>query len=168
MNRGLCFWRSRRYRGSPPKGDADCCEARGGKSVFLKFLSSFKAPLNRDAILAAIALTISWGPLSRKRISKLTAQTLPWYLRLYGVMVGAIIPAEHHKSGLLCGIPRYERFSTWTMADLYFMAITQQEANYGRSPSTANPCWSTDFKRSRRYLCTRSQGSCCCRWSANP
>ena len=107
-----------------PRAMLTAVSARGGKSVFLKLLGSFKAPLNRDAILAAIALTISWGPMSRKRISKLTAQTLPWYLRLYGVMVGAIIPAEHHKSGLLFGIPRDERFSTWTMADLCFMAIT--------------------------------------------
>ena len=107
-----------------PEAMLTAVSKRGGKSVFLKFLGSLKAPLNRDAILAAIALTISWGPLSRKRISMLTAQTLPWYLRLYGVMIGATIPAEHHKSGSLCGIPHNERFSTWTMADLCFMAIT--------------------------------------------
>ena len=35
----------------------------------------------------------------RKRITRLTAETLPWYLRLYGVMVGATIPGEHHQSG---------------------------------------------------------------------
>ena len=98
--------------------------ARGGKSVFLKFLGTFGGRLNRDAILAAIALTISWGPLMRKRISKLTARTLPWYLRLYGVMVGATIPGDQHQPGSLCGIPREERFSTWTMADLCFLAMT--------------------------------------------
>ena len=97
---------------------------RGATSAFLKFLDTFDERLNRDAILAAIALTISWGPLMRKRITKLTAQTLPWYLRLYGVMVGATIPGEHHKHGSLCGIPREERFSTWTMADLCFLAVT--------------------------------------------
>ncbi len=98
--------------------------ARGGKSVFLKFLGSLGGRLNRDAILAAIALTISWGPLMRKRITKLTARTLPWHLRLYGVMVGATIPGQHHQPGSLCGIPREERFSTWTMADLCFLAMT--------------------------------------------
>src|SRR5262249_5470148 len=56
---------------------------RGGKSVFLKCLESLNTP-SRDAILAAIATTIAWGPLMRKRISRLTAETLPWYLRLYG------------------------------------------------------------------------------------
>lgn len=98
--------------------------ARGGKSVFLKFLTGIDARLNRDAILAAIALTISWGPLMRKRITKLTARNLPWYLRLYGVMVGATIPGEHHQPGSLYGIPREERFSEWTMADLCYLAMT--------------------------------------------
>ena len=60
----------------------------------------------------------------RKRITRLTAETLPWYLRLYGVMVGATIPGEHHQSGSLRGIPRDERFGQWTMADLCFLAMT--------------------------------------------
>ena len=60
----------------------------------------------------------------RKRITRLTAETLPWYLRLYGVMVGATIPGEHHQSGSLRGIPRDERFGRWTMADLCFLAMT--------------------------------------------
>lgn len=60
----------------------------------------------------------------RKRISRLTAETLPWYLRLYGVMVGATIPGEHHRPGSLRGIPRDERFGQWTMADLCFLAMT--------------------------------------------
>jgi hypothetical protein len=98
--------------------------ARGGRSAFLKFLGGPGGRLSRDAILAAIATTIAWGPLMRKRISRLTAETLPWYLRLYGVMVGATIPGEHHRSGSLWGIRRDERFGQWTMADLCFLAMT--------------------------------------------
>ncbi len=97
---------------------------RGAKSVFLDFLGQLGGRLSRDAILAAIATTISWGPLVRKRISRLTAETLPWYLRLYGVMVGATIPGRHHESGSLYGISRAERFGSWTMADLCYLAIT--------------------------------------------
>ncbi len=107
-----------------PEAMLAAVKARGGKSAFLKYLETFDGRLNRDAILAAIALTISWGPLMRKRISRLTAETLPWYLRLYGVMVGATIPGEHHQPGSLYGIPREERFSNWTMADLCFLAMT--------------------------------------------
>jgi succinyl-CoA synthetase alpha subunit len=107
-----------------PEAMLKAVKARGGKSAFLKYLTTLDGRLNRDAILAAIALTISWGPLMRKRISRLTAETLPWYLRLYGVMVGATIPTEHHQPGSLCGIPREERFSKWSMADLCFLAMT--------------------------------------------
>ena len=107
-----------------PEAMLAAIEARGGKSAFLKYLKGLGGRLSRDAILAAIATTISWGPLMRKRITRLTAETLPWYLRLYGVMVGATIPGEHHQSGSLRGIPRDERFGQWTMADLCFLAMT--------------------------------------------
>jgi len=110
-----------------PEAMLHAVEARGGKSVFLKFLARLDQRLSRDAILAAISVTISWGPLMRKRISRLTAETLPWYLRLYGVMVGATIPGRHHQSGSLYGIPRDDRFGKWTMADLCFLAMTGQK-----------------------------------------
>jgi len=102
---------------------------RGGKSVFLKFVESLGGRPSRDAVLAAIATTLAWGPLMRKRISRITAESLPWYLRLYGVMIGASIPGEYHQHGSLRGIPREERFGRWTMADFLFLALT------GKKPS---------------------------------
>lgn len=98
--------------------------ARGGRSIFLKLLETFGVPVHRDAVLAALSTTIAWSPLQRKRISRLTARTLPWYLRLYGVMIGVSIPGEQHQRDSLCGIPRQERFATWAMADLVFLALT--------------------------------------------
>ncbi len=114
-----------------PEAMLAAVQARGGKSAFLKFLATLGGRPSRDAILAAISLTIAWGPLMRKRISRLTAETLPWYLRLYGVLVGATIPGQHHRSGSLYGIPRDERFGKWTMADLCFLAMT------GKKPTAA-------------------------------
>jgi succinyl-CoA synthetase alpha subunit len=104
---------------------------RGGRSLFLKFVESLGVRPSRDAILAAIAMTIAWGPLMRKRISRLTAETLPWYLRLYGVMIGASVPGRHHQHGSLCGISREDRFGRWTMADMLFLALT------GKKPTEA-------------------------------
>jgi hypothetical protein len=104
---------------------------RGAKSVFIDFLLRLDGRLSRDAILAAISTTISWGPLVRKRISRLTAETLPWYLRLYGVMVGSSIPAAQHQWKSLCGISQAERYGQWTMADLCYLAMT------GRKPTPA-------------------------------
>jgi len=104
---------------------------RGARSVFLKFVEGLDGRPSRDAILAAISTTIAWSPLMRKRISRLTAETLPWYLRLYGVMIGASIPAEHHRHGSLWGIPRAERFGHWTTAEFLFLALT------GKKPTEA-------------------------------
>jgi succinyl-CoA synthetase alpha subunit len=104
---------------------------RGARSVFVRMLESLGAPVHRDAVLAALATTIAWRPLMSKRISRVTARTLPWYLRLYGVMIGASIPGELHQRGSLCGVSRQERFAKWTMADFAFLAIT------GRKPTDA-------------------------------
>jgi succinyl-CoA synthetase alpha subunit len=107
-----------------PEAMLKAVHQRGGKSLFLTFLNHLGDRPSRDAILAAISTTIAWGPLMRKRISRLTAETLPWYLRLYGVMIGASIPAKHHRHGSLWGIPREERFGRWAMADFLFLALT--------------------------------------------
>jgi hypothetical protein len=104
---------------------------RGGHSVFLTFLESIGGRPSRDAVLAAISMTIAWSPLMRKRISRLTAESLPWYLRLYGVMIGASIPGRYHQRGSLRGISREERFGKWTMADFLFLALT------GKKPTEA-------------------------------
>ena len=109
---------------SHPEAMLAAVRDRGAKSVFLELLLRQGGRLSRDAILAAISTTIAWGPLVRKRISRLTAETLPWYLRLYGTMVGASIPARHHQWGSLAGISQAERYGAWTMADLCFLAIT--------------------------------------------
>ncbi|HEY0855879.1 MAG TPA: CoA-binding protein [Albitalea sp.] len=114
---------------SHPEAMLQAVRERGAKSVFIDFLLRLDGRLSRDAILAAISITIAWGPLVRKRISRLTAETLPWYLRLYGVMVGSSIPARHHQWGSLCGISQAERYGHWTMADLCCLAMT------GRKPT---------------------------------
>jgi len=108
-----------------PRPDAmlAAVRARGGHSVFLKFLAGLNQHVSRDAILAAISTTIAWGPLMRKRVSRLTAEALPWYLRLYGVMIGASIPGRYHQRGSLCGVSREERFSHWTMDDFLYLAL---------------------------------------------
>ncbi|HTQ70664.1 MAG TPA: hypothetical protein VMH92_04120 [Acidocella sp.] len=114
-----------------PKAMLQAVRQRGGRSLFLKFVESLGGRPSRDAILAAISMTLAWGPLMRKRISRITAETLPWYLRLYGVMIGASIPGKYHQHGSLHGIPREERFGHWTMADFLFLALT------GKKPNTA-------------------------------
>src|SRR4030095_16299925 len=122
--RALFMARDDEANDSHPEAMLRAVKDRSAKSVFLGLLLKQGGRLSRDPILAAIAPTSAWGPLVRKRISRLTAETLPWYLRLYGTMVGASIPAKHHQHGSLCGISREERFSRWNMADVLFLALT--------------------------------------------
>lgn len=114
-----------------PEAMLEAVRARGGRSVFLRYLSQLVARPSRDALLAAIAVTIAWRPLMEKRISRRTAESLPWYLRLYGVMIGASIPAEHHQPGNLAGVSRKDRFESWTMADFLFLAIAGRKPEPG-------------------------------------
>ena len=140
-----------------------CCaavEARGGEvGRSSTSCCGMGGRLSRDAILAAIATTIAWGPLMRKRISRLTAETLPWYLRLYGVMVGASIPRRAPPVGhRLRGIPRAERFGSWTMADLCFLAMTGKKPTPERGAAAADPDRPADLERPGLDLGAGRQG----------
>jgi succinyl-CoA synthetase alpha subunit len=106
-------------------------DALDGRSVFLTFVQSLGGQAHQDGVLAAIATTIAWGPLMRKRISRPTAATLPWYLRLYGVMIGATMSEPRHRPGALCDIPEAELFEHTTLAELAFLALT------GKKPTAA-------------------------------
>ncbi|UAJ12345.1 hypothetical protein [Polymorphobacter megasporae] len=101
---------------------------RDATSAFVQFIAGLGEPPSRDAVLAAIATTLAWGPLMRKRISRLTAETLPWYLRLYGVMIGASICADEHGAVTLFGILHADRLGSWSMADNLFLALTGEPA----------------------------------------
>ena len=46
-------------------------KARGANSVFVRYLESLHGHPTADAVLAAITATLAWGPLMRKRISRL-------------------------------------------------------------------------------------------------
>jgi succinyl-CoA synthetase alpha subunit len=110
-------------------------DAHGGRSVFLAFVQSLDGHVSQDGVLAAIAATIAWGPLMRKRISRLTAATLPWYLRLYGVMIGATFSGPRHRPGSLADIPEAELLEHTTLAELAFLALTGKKPDDGEERS---------------------------------
>ncbi|HEY5249884.1 MAG TPA: hypothetical protein VIJ15_15705, partial [Dermatophilaceae bacterium] len=103
-------------------------DASGAQSVFLTFVQSLDGQVHQDGVLAAIAATIAWGPLMRKRISRLTATTLPWYLRLYGAMIGATFAGPRHQPGTLSDIPTPDLLQNTTLAELAFLALTGKES----------------------------------------
>lgn len=117
---------------APDRGAADlltALEARGARSVFLRYVRSLGPDVTRDAVLGATALTLAWGPLRRKRISRRTVLNLPWHLALFGTLIGAAIPGERHEAGALCGVPNETLLGSSTATGLAGLALTGREAD---------------------------------------
>jgi succinyl-CoA synthetase alpha subunit len=98
-------------------------EARGARSVFVRTLRNMPGHPTADAVLAAIAATLAWGPLMRRRISRLTAESLPWWIRLFGALIGASVPAEQHAPGRFCGIDLADILERRTLGEVAFIAL---------------------------------------------
>jgi succinyl-CoA synthetase alpha subunit len=98
-------------------------QARGAKSVFVRYLRGLPGHPSADAVLAAIAATLAWSPLMRRRISRLTAESLPWWLRLFGTLIGASVPAEQHSADRFCGIDMSDLIERRTLGEVAFVAL---------------------------------------------
>ncbi|HEX8930698.1 MAG TPA: CoA-binding protein, partial [Actinomycetota bacterium] len=114
-----------------PKAEAMLAglEARGARSVFLAWLRGLGGHPTADGVLAAVAATLAWGPLMRKRVSRLTAESLPWWLRLFGVMVGASAEAAQHEPGRFCGLSTEEMLRSRSLTEVAYAALLRREAS---------------------------------------
>ncbi|CAK0779468.1 hypothetical protein CCP3SC15_6580002 [Gammaproteobacteria bacterium] len=65
--------------------------ARGAKSAFVDYLKTLEGHPTADAVVAAITTTICWSALICKKITRTTARNLPWYARLFSVIIGASV-----------------------------------------------------------------------------
>lgn len=110
----------------------DGLRARGARSVFVRYLQSLPGHPTADAALAAITATLAWGPLLRKRISRLSAENLPWWFKLFGVLIGASVPAQHHQDERFCGIPYADILAQSSLTEVACTALL------GRAPDAAD------------------------------
>jgi hypothetical protein len=101
----------------------DGVKARGGRSVFLRWLERLPGHPTEAAALAAISATLAWGPLSRKRISRLTAESFPWWLQLFGTLIGASADASRHEAGRFCGIAEQQMLEGLSLGEIAFAAL---------------------------------------------
>jgi hypothetical protein len=85
-----------------------------------------------DGVLAAIAATLAWGPLMRKRISRITAECVPWWTRLFGTLIGASVGAERHEAARFSGIPVEDILQKRSLTDVAYVALL------GLEPEVAN------------------------------
>jgi succinyl-CoA synthetase alpha subunit len=115
------------FVGEQPDGRAEAMltglQARGATSVFVDYVRSLGGHPTADAVLAAIAATLAWGPLMRKRISRLTAETLPWWMQIFGTLIGASVPAAQHAAGGFCGVANEDLLGASTLTETAWRAL---------------------------------------------
>ena len=102
--------------------------ARRAKSVFVRYLRALGGAPTRDAVLGAICATLAWGPLMRKKISRETVRGLPWYLGLWGALIGASVDAEKHEAQRFSGIRSEELLSSWSATELAYLTLIGERA----------------------------------------
>ncbi len=118
---------SSRLLGSAPDAKAQAMlaglKARSAKSVFVRYLQSLGGHPTEDAVLAAITTTLAWGPLMRRRISRLTAESLPWWMRLFGALIGASVPADQHTADSFCNLSAADILERRPISEVAFVAL---------------------------------------------
>ncbi|MGF6851478.1 CoA-binding protein [Paraburkholderia sp. CI3] len=97
--------------------------ARGAQSTFVRWLLSHAGHPTAEAVLAAITTTLAWGPLKRKRISRLTAECLPWWTKLFGTLIGASTDASCHGPDGFCGLAVEELLGERSLTEIGFAAL---------------------------------------------
>jgi hypothetical protein len=93
------------------------------RSAIIRWLACGPGHPRSEAVLAAITTTLAWGPLMRKRISRLTAESLPWWTTLFGTMIGASADASRHSSSGFCGFATEELLGERTLTEIAFAAL---------------------------------------------
>jgi succinyl-CoA synthetase alpha subunit len=107
-------------------------EARGVNSVFVRRLATLPGPPSVDSVLAAMTTTLAWGPLMRKRISRLTAECLPWWMQMFGTLIGASVAADQHGVDSFCGMAVRDILETKPISEVAFRAL------FGSAPSASD------------------------------
>jgi hypothetical protein len=107
-------------------------KARGARSVFVRYLEGLGGHPSADAVLGAISATLAWGPLMRKRVSRTTAEALPWWIRLFGTLIGASVPADRHQQGRFCGMTTEDLLGRRSLTEVAYVALL------GLEPDPAN------------------------------
>jgi hypothetical protein len=59
----------------------------------------------------------------RKRVSRLTVESLPWWIRLFGSLIGASVPAELHEPDRFCGLSNNELLGARSLTEVACAAL---------------------------------------------
>jgi len=98
-------------------------QERGVKPVFVRYIEALGCHPRADGVLAAITTTLAWNALLRKRVSRLTAENLPWWIRLFGTLIGASVGDAQHQPESVCGIPVTEIVGRYSLTEVACIAL---------------------------------------------
>lgn len=97
-------------------------EERGVMPVAIRWLKNLGHP-SYDAVLAAITTSLAWGALMRKRISRVTVENLPWWIQLFGVLIGASTDASQHQEHEFCGVSNRSLLRDRSLTEIAYLAL---------------------------------------------
>jgi len=109
----------------------DGLRARGARSVFVRYLERLGGHPSVDAVLAAITTTLGWGPLMRKRVSRLTVECLPVWMQLFGTLIGASVDASRHEPTRFCGIDEVDLLGRRSLTEVAYVALLHGQPRGG-------------------------------------
>jgi succinyl-CoA synthetase alpha subunit len=101
----------------------DGLRSRGARSVFVRFVEQLDGHPTADAVLAAVTTTLGWGPLMRKRVSRLTVECLPAWMQLFGTLLGASVDAARHGPTRFCGIDEADLLGRRSLGEVACVAL---------------------------------------------
>jgi succinyl-CoA synthetase alpha subunit len=104
-------------------------ESRGAKSVFVRWLVAIPGYPRFEAVVAAITTTLAWSPLMAKRVSCLTVESLPWWMKLFATLIGASADARSHEPTRFCGIEDAQLAAHSSLGAIAFAALLGRNAS---------------------------------------
>ncbi len=105
--------------------------ARGVTSMPLRWLAAQGEHPTQAGVSAAIVGTLIWRSLARKEISRTTAEQMPWWLELFGTMIGAAAPVGGHTADAFCGIPMSQVYAVASVTELAAAALLGEPPDPG-------------------------------------
>jgi succinyl-CoA synthetase alpha subunit len=110
----------------------EALKRRGLRSAFIHYIEGLGGHPTRHAVLAAITTTLAWGPLMRKRLSRLSAENLPTWMILMSTLIGVSVDADRHERTRFCGLSQEELLGTASLSEVAYVALL------GSVPTPAN------------------------------
>jgi len=92
--------------------------ARGVSSVFLGWLQQLGGHPSAAGVTAAMMMTLAWDGLMEKRVSRVTVEELPWWMELFGTIIGAAAPVSAHEPDRFCGVTTAEVLGQGSLTEL--------------------------------------------------